>query len=84
MAHTEACPRLQNDRRFRRDNAEAITAAARRFIDICRDLGLASGGVVAVDGSKLWGVNAHNNNYTRAKLARRVDQVEARIEHLSR
>ena len=66
---------------FRRDNAEAIKAAGRQFIDICRDLGLAAGGVVAVDGSKFWGVNAHNNNYTRAKLARRVDQVGARIEH---
>src|SRR5215212_2132414 len=62
---------------FRRDNAEAITSACRQFIAVCRRLGLLAGSVVAVDG--LRAINTHERNYTRAKLARRMAEVEASL-----
>jgi transposase len=37
---------------FRRDHGAAIQAACRRFILLCRQLGLIAGGTVAVDGSR--------------------------------
>ena len=64
---------------FRRDNAEAIKSACRQFIAVCRSLGLLAGSVVAVYGSKFRAINTHERNYTRAKLARRMAEVEASI-----
>src|SRR5262245_10669816 len=37
--------------------------------------------VVAIDSSKFKAVNARDKNFTRGKLKRRMDQVEAIIEH---
>jgi len=64
---------------FRRDNAEAIKSACRQFIAVCRSLGLLAGSMVAIDGSKFRAINTHDRNYTRAKLARRMAEVEASI-----
>jgi hypothetical protein len=36
--------------------------------------------MAATDGSKFKAVNARDKNFTRAKLQKRVDQVEASIE----
>ena len=65
---------------FRRDNAEAIKGACGQFVAVCRSLGLLTGSVVAIDGSKFRAINTHEKNYTRAKLARRMAEVEASIE----
>jgi hypothetical protein len=63
--------------------AEAIKLACRQFIAVCRSLGLLAGSVVAIDGSndgsKFRAINTHEKNYTRAKLARRMAEVEASI-----
>jgi transposase len=64
---------------FRRDNAEAIRATCRQFVVLCRGLGLLAGGEVALDGSKFKAVNSQDRNFTRAKLAKRMAQVEASI-----
>jgi transposase len=37
--------------------------------------------VAAIDGSKFKAVNARDKNFTKAKLKKRMDQVEASIEH---
>jgi len=66
---------------FRRDNAEPIKLACQQFIAVCRSLGLLAGSVVAIDGSKFRAINTHERNYTRAKLARRMAEVEANIVH---
>jgi transposase len=42
---------------FRKDNGPAIRATCRRFIDLCRRLGLFSHAVAAIDGSKFKAVN---------------------------
>ncbi len=64
---------------FRKDNGPAIRATCRRFVDLCRRLELFSQALAAIDGSKFKAVNARDRNYTRAKLQKRMDQVEAGI-----
>jgi transposase len=65
---------------FRRANGSAIRAACARFIVICGQLRLFSHAVVAIDGAKFKGVNSRDRNFTKGKLKRRVEQVEASIE----
>lgn len=65
---------------FRRMNSAAICAACARFIVICGQLGLFSHAVVAIDGAKFKGVNSRDRNFTKGKLKRRIEQVEASIE----
>ena len=65
---------------FRRDHGAAIQAACRRFVLVCRNLGLIAGGTVAVDGSRLRAVNARDRNFTPVTIRRRMEQVDASIE----
>jgi transposase len=64
---------------FRRDHGPAIQAACRRFVLLCRNLGLIAGGTVAVDGSRLRAVNARGRNFTSVTIRRRMEQVDASI-----
>uniref|UniRef100_UPI0037046657 transposase n=1 Tax=Streptomyces flaveolus TaxID=67297 RepID=UPI0037046657 len=64
---------------FRRDNGTAIQAACRQFVVLCRDLQLFAGATVALDGSKFKAVNNRDRNYTVAKVAKRLEQVDASI-----
>jgi transposase len=66
---------------FRRDHGPAIQAACRRFVLVCRNLGLIAGGTVAVDGSRLRAVNARDRNFTPVTIRRRMEQVDASIQH---
>ena len=65
---------------FRRDNGVAIRAASAQFVVLCRQLSLFTRAVVAVDGSKFKAVNNRDKNFTVAKVAKRIEQVEASIE----
>lgn len=65
---------------FRRDHGPAIQAACRRFVLVCRNLGLIAGGTVAVDGSRLRAVNARDRNFTPTVIQRRMEQVDASIQ----
>jgi len=64
---------------FRKDNGAAIRAACRRFVELCRKVGLFAQAVAAIDGSKFKAVNARDKNFTPAKLKARMAQVEASI-----
>ena len=64
---------------FRRDNGPAIRAACAQFVVLCRQLGLFTRAVVAIDGSKFKAVNNRDKNFTVAKLAKRLQQVDASI-----
>src|SRR3974390_2210000 len=64
---------------FRRDNGPAIRAACAQFVVLCRQLSLFTRAVVAVDGSKFKAVNNRDKNFTMAKVAKRLEQVEASI-----
>ena len=64
---------------FRRDNGPAIQATCRRFVLLCRSMGLFSDTLVAIDGSKFKAVNSRDKNFTPAKLRARIAQVEESI-----
>src|SRR5471032_239447 len=66
---------------FRKDNGPAIRATCRQFVELCRRLELFTHAVAAIDGSKFKAVNTRDKNFTRAKLKKRMEQVEASIEH---
>ncbi|MBJ7410254.1 MAG: IS1182 family transposase [Phenylobacterium sp.] len=64
---------------FRKDNGEAIHAACAHFIVLCREIGLFTQAVAAVDGSKFKAVNTRDKNFTPTKLKRRIEQVAEHI-----
>ena len=64
---------------FRKDNGAAIRAVCGQFVELCRQLRLFTGAVVAIDGSKFKAVNNRDKNYTPYKLQRRIEQIEASI-----
>jgi len=65
---------------FRKDNGEAIRLVCREFVVLCKKLNLLSDTLVAIDGSKFKAVNGRDKNYTRAKMKRRLQELEASIE----
>jgi len=64
---------------FRKDNGQAIRLVCREFVMLCRKLNLL-GDTLAIDGSKFKAVNNRDKNFTRAKMKRRIAEVEASIE----
>jgi transposase/CheY-like chemotaxis protein len=65
---------------FRKDNGEAIRLVCREFVMLCRKLGLLNNTLVAIDGSKFKAVNNRDKNFTRAKMERRLAEVEASVD----
>src|SRR6059058_36885 len=61
---------------FRKDNGRAIRQVCARFVALCRTLGLFTEAGVAIDGSKFKAVNNRDKNFTRAKMERRLAQIE--------
>jgi transposase len=64
---------------FRKDNGRAIRRVCARFVALCRTLGLFTAASVAIDGSKFKAVNNRDKNFTRAKMERRLAQVEESV-----
>src|SRR5712672_2912772 len=64
---------------FRRDNGRAIRQVCARFVALCRILGLLTQASVAIDGSKFKAVNNRDRNITRAKMERRMAQIEESV-----
>ncbi len=64
---------------FRKDNGRAIRQVCARFVALCRALGLLAEASVAIDGSKFKAVNNRDRNFTRAKMARRMAQIEESV-----
>src|SRR6266481_8122392 len=64
---------------FRKDNGQAIRKVCARFIMLCRALGLFGEVSVAIDGSKFKAVNNRDKNFTRAKMERRMAQIEESV-----
>ena len=65
---------------FRKDNGPAIRNVCARFVALCRQLELFAEASVAIDGSKFKAVNARDKNFTRAKMQRRMEQIEESVE----
>jgi transposase len=64
---------------FRKDNGRAIRQVCARFIALCRTMGLLEEPSVAIDGSKFKAVNNRDKNFTRAKMERRMAQIEESV-----
>jgi transposase len=65
---------------FRKDNGQAIRGVCREFVILCRRLNLFTQALVVIDGSKFKAVNNRDRNFTRAKMKRRLAQVEASLD----
>ena len=64
---------------FRKDNGPAIRKVCAQFVAICRAIGLLTTASVAIDGSKFKAVNNRDKNFTRAKMERRLAQIEESV-----
>ena len=64
---------------FRKDNGRAIRQVCVRFVELCRTMGLLTEASVAIDGSKFKAVNNRDKNFTRAKMERRMAQIEESV-----
>jgi transposase len=64
---------------FRKENGEAIRRVCAWFIALCRTLGLFADASVVIDGSKFKAVNNRDKNFTRAKMERRLAQIEESV-----
>src|ERR1700739_1585388 len=64
---------------FRKDNGLAIRQVCSRFVVLCRTMGLSAEAGVAIDGSKFKAVNNRDKNFTRAKMQRRMAQIEESV-----
>jgi len=64
---------------FRKDNGVAIRLVCREFVMLCRKLNLFANAFVAIDGSKFKAVNNRDRNFTKAKMKRRLQQIDESI-----
>jgi transposase len=64
---------------FRKDNGPAIRKVCAQFVALCREIGLLTAASVAIDGSKFKAVNNRDKNFTRAKMERRLAQIEESV-----
>ena len=65
---------------FRKNNGAAIRLVCREFILLCKKLHLFADAFVAIDGSKFKAVNNRDRNFTKAKMQRRLQQIDESIE----
>lgn len=66
---------------FRHDNPEAIVAASATFIRFCREGGLITGRLVALDGTKTQAVASKKNIAGAERLTRDLDHTEREIAY---
>jgi transposase len=65
---------------FRKDNSEAMKSTCRSFVLFCRQVGLVSGALVAIDGSKFKAAASREQVVTKKHLAQQINQLDQRIE----
>jgi hypothetical protein len=64
---------------FRKDNGPAIRKVCAQFVMLCPRIGLLTKPSVAIDGSKFKAVNNRDKNFTRAKMERRLAQIDESV-----
>ena len=62
------------------DHGAAIRLVCREFVMLCRKLNLFTQVFVAIDGSKFKAVNKQDRNFTKAKMKRRLQQIDESIK----
>ncbi len=65
---------------FRKDNGPAIRNVCAQFVALYRRLELFTDASVAIDGAKFKAVNTRDKNFTRAKVKRRMEQIEESVD----
>ena len=65
---------------FRKDNLSAIKKVCREFILLCQRLNLFSAELIAIDGSKFRAVNSSERAYSRARLRKRIQDIDKLID----
>ncbi len=76
---TRLAPDFKTIANFRRENGKAIRKVCAQFIELCRQMNLFTDAMVAVDGSKFKAVNSSDQNFTQAKIKRRIQEAQASI-----
>ncbi len=66
---------------FRKDNGEAIKQVCRCFVLFCRQAGLISGEVIAIDGSKFKSAASKDSIISQQKLSTCIRRLDQKIEH---
>ena len=65
---------------FRKDNRKAFKGMFGQFTLLCKEMDLLGGELVAIDGSKFKAVNSGDQNFSGAKLQKRIKEIEEKIE----
>jgi uncharacterized protein YutD len=65
---------------FRKNNGKAVRRVCTEFVMLCKNFDLFKDEFVAIDGSKFKAVNNRDKSFTRAKMKRRLSEVEASID----
>lgn len=65
---------------FRKDNAQAIRRVCREFTLLCKRLKLFGSELVAIDGSKFSASNSNRRSFTRNKLTKLINKIDATID----
>src|SRR5207249_9143068 len=72
-------PEHKTRRDVGKDNGPAIRKVCAQFVALCREMGLLTKASVAIDGNKFKAVNNRDKNFTRAKMERRLAQIEESV-----
>lgn len=64
---------------FRKNNKKALKKIFRDFAGLCKEWGLFSKEMVAIDGTKFKASNSKKNNYSRKKIEQRLKYIEEKI-----
>lgn len=64
---------------FRKDHGAAIQQVCAQFVELCRRLDLFTGAPIAIDGAKFKAVNTRDKNFTKAKMKRRMEQIDESV-----
>ena len=65
---------------FRKDNHKAFKHVFCQFTLLCRELDFFGGELLAIDGSKFKAVNSKHRNFTKSKLKKRLEEIDAKID----
>jgi hypothetical protein len=63
----------------RRDNGAAMKQVCRELTLLCKELDLFGGELIAIDGSKFPAVNGKKRNFSGRKLARLIEEIDAKL-----
>lgn len=76
----QLAPDFKTIANFRKDNGKAIKNVCRHFIVFCRQAGLVSGQLVAIDGSKFKAAASKDQAVTRKQLEKQLGKLNQKID----